>query len=190
MKKYLFFLLLTILATSCKDKPADTPSYQFEGIIVTNDIGETLGTYGTDDGDWGKDISWTAEENQVLNFPDTVDLSGTYLGDTTGQPPQNAIFYPNPLSSYARLHLRIIGRLKFKMAIVDHHFNRLFTYCNKLDEGNHSVLIDLSDSIKFPDRTVYRLYYRSSYGANSDFHKGHGDIMICRSHSQFDCIDY
>ena len=51
--------------------------------------------------------------------------------------------------------------LKFKAATVDKYFNRLFTYCAK-DKGA-PLYFDLSDSTKFQNGQLYRLYH--SYSA-------------------------
>jgi hypothetical protein len=193
MKKVVFLLIVMVLIiSSCKEDPTEpsSSSHLFQGIIVTDDVGNALGTYGKDDGDWGKDMNWTNAENQLLDFADTVSLDATFLGDTTVHPYIMTAFFPNPTSSSSMVYLKIPGTLKFKMTIVDKNFKRLFTFCKKLPQGMYSFEMEFSDTTKFVNKELYRMYYQYSYSGNINYYKGHGDIMICRSSSQFDCIHW
>jgi hypothetical protein len=197
MKNILLSVCILICFAGCK-KHSDTQSsssiHVFKGILVTNDIGEVLGTWGTEDGDWGTDATWSAAEYELLNFPDTISLDGTYIMDTTGwnigpgihEQPQNSVFvFPNPSMNYAMLEFHGLGLLKFKAAIVDKYYNRMKTYVNKTD-GLVLVTLDFSDSIKFQNG-VYRMFYSLSAKDSLNFYKGHGDILICRENNWQDC---
>ena len=60
--KYLFLSLsVLIFFAGCKkhnDTQSSSSTHVFKGIIVTNDIGQVMGTWGTEDGDWGTDATW------------------------------------------------------------------------------------------------------------------------------------
>ncbi|MCX6248729.1 MAG: hypothetical protein NTW10_13475 [Bacteroidetes bacterium] len=60
-----------------------TQAHHFKGIVVINEVGQEMGTWGTDDGDWRTDSKWSASENEIQSFPDTVSLDGTFVEDTT-----------------------------------------------------------------------------------------------------------
>jgi hypothetical protein len=196
--KYLLSLLCVILAlTSCrkhKDSSTTTNPVEFKGITVINDYGQVTGEWGTDDGDWQNDATWSSSELQLLNFPDTVSLTGTFVKDTVGwnigpgiheQPRNSVIAFPNPAVNQQILSYYGLGYLKFKATIVDKYFNRLFTYSSK-DHGRLFIL-DLSDSTKFQNGVIYRLYYSFSAADSVNFYKGHGDILICRESSLQSC---
>jgi len=191
------FFAIFLCIYGCKKDTEDQESpiiHHFPGIVVINEIGQPMGTWGTDDGDWKTDGSWSEEEFTLLEFPDTISLDGTYITDTTGwntgsgihEQPQNiVIVYPNPASNGQILVFRGIGLLKFKVAIVDKYFNRVFTYACK--DSDLNVHLDFSDSSKFQNGTIYRMYYSLSATDSLNFYKGHGDILICRESELQDC---
>ncbi len=153
-----------------------------------------MGIWGKDDGDWRTDSIWSDEEFSLLNFPDTIDLSGTFLKDTTGwntgpgihEKPQNiVIVYPNPTKFFQFMVFRGLGFLKLKVTIVDKCHNRIFSYACKDSISN--VQLDFSDTTRFKNGTMYRLYYSLSAIGHLNFHKGHGDILICREGELQDC---
>jgi hypothetical protein len=161
---------------------------------VINDIGQILGTWGTDDGDWRTDSIWSTSVFELLNFPDTISLDGTYVKDTTGwnagpgiqEQPQNiVIVFPNPVKDYAKLIYRGLGVLKFKAAIVDKYNNRMYTFACKDSTAN--IYLDLSDSTKFQNGIIYRIYYSLSAKDSLNFYKGHGDILICKENTLQGC---
>lgn len=75
MKNIVLFICILVCIAGCK-KHSDTQSssqvHVFKGIDVINDVGAILGTWGTEDGDWGADANWTKDESALLNFPDDV----------------------------------------------------------------------------------------------------------------------
>jgi hypothetical protein len=196
-EKHPALLLSFILVFRLHEAPGSPTSSQvhvFKGIDVINTDGMEMGTWGTDDGDWETDAAWTASEYGLLNFPDTISLDGTYIKDTIGwnigpgiheQPRNVVIVYPNPAYNQQVLVFRGLGWLKFKATIVDKNYNRLFTFTCK--NSNASVVLDLSDSVKFQNGTIYRLFYSLSARDSLNFYKGHGDILICRENSLQDC---
>jgi hypothetical protein len=198
MKNILFSVCILIFFAGCKkhnDTQSSSSTHIFKGIVVTNEGGEVLGTWGTEDGDWGNDINWSNNEYELLNFPDTISLDGTFVADTTGwnigpgvhQQPRNfVIAYPNPLLNGATLVLQGIGNLKCKAAIVDKNYHRLKTYAGKWN-GLLEIMVDLSDSTTFQDKTMYRIFYSFSAKDSLNFYKGHGDILVCREPTMNDC---
>ena len=189
MKNFLLFVCILICFAGCKKKSDTVDSsgiHVFKGIVVTDMAGNALGTWGTEDGDWGNDHNWTASENELLNFPDTVSLDGTYINDTTGwnndpgaQQPQNFVAgFPNPTATGSVLVFKNYGKLKLKVVVVDKQYKRLDTISEKWS-GLMEYSLNFSDSTKYPDG-VYRVYYSFSTKDSLNFYKGHGDILICR----------
>lgn len=186
-------LLLNFYA--CKDKKNndDPPpvEVEFPGIVFTDEMGNHLGNYGgTDDNDWKRDLSWPSEVDDLMKFPDTVQLSGTYL-DSAYVPGQDLIqfhFFPNPVHSLASVYIILPGHVKVKLALVDHFLKPVMTKVY-LDSDTSWVWLDLSDTSQFVEGEVYRMYYILSAEGNEDFYKGHGDILKCRE-LQFNCVKY
>jgi hypothetical protein len=195
MKNILLFVCILICFAGCKKKSDTVDSsgiHVFKGIVVTDETGNALGTWGTEDGDWVNDATWTASEKELLNFPDTVSLEGTYINDTTGwdtlkgihEKPRNLVAaYPNPFSSESVLVFGNYGNLKLKVVIVDKKYNRLETICQKWS-GLMEKMMDFSDSTKYPEG-IYRVYYSFSAKDSLNFYKGHGDILICRDQTNW-----
>jgi len=200
MKNLLLSVCVLICLAGCKkndDTQNSSNAHIFKGIVVTDEVGNALGTWGTEDGDWGTDANWSPSEYELLNFPDTISLDGTYIRDTTGwnigpgiheQPYNIVIAFPNPVKEYPILVYRGLGLLKFKTTIVDKYYNRLYTYACKDSAAN--IHLDFSDTIKFQSGTIYRMYYTLSTKDSLNFYKGHGDILICRESAHQDCQKY
>ncbi len=197
IKNLLLSVCLLICFTGCrkhKDDTSASQTHEFKGIAVINDIGQILGTWGTEDGDWGTDSIWSSGEWDLLNFPDSISMDGTYVKDTTGwnigpgihEKPYNIVItYPNPVNNKLTLIYRGLGLLKFKATIVDKYYNRMFTFACK--ESGANFYVDLSDSTKFQNGTIYRIYYSLSATDSLNFYKGHGDILICKDHTSQGC---
>lgn len=199
MKNFFFLVCILTCFAGCR-KHSDTQTsaqvHEFKGIIVINDVGQMMGSWGTEDGDWETDANWSLEYG-LLNFPDTVSLSGTYIRDTTGwnigpgiheQPYNLVIIYPNPARTRVYLYYQGLGLVKLKVAIVDNYYNRLFTYACK--DSSASFPIDLSDSTQFKNGKLYRMFYSLSVTDSLNYYKGHGDILICKSANVQDCEQY
>ncbi|MCX6304383.1 MAG: hypothetical protein NT040_05400 [Bacteroidetes bacterium] len=200
MRIILLSVCVLICIASCKkhrDVQSSPQVHEFKGIVVTDDQGDVMGTWGTDDGDWETDSTWTPGEYALLNFADTVSLNGTYVRDTSGwnigpgihEQPQNIVaVFPNPAVNEQNLFYIGLGMVKFKVAIVDKYYNRLFAYACK--NGSKTIRLDLSDSTKFQNGTIYRIYYSLSATDSLNYYKGHGDILICRGSTLQDCRKY
>lgn len=193
MKYLLPAVCVLVFFAGCK-KHSDTIEssgiHLFNGIVVTNEVGQPLGTWGTEDGDWKTDANWTSAEYDLLNFPDTISLDGTYIEDTTGwnigpgiheQPNNFVALFPNPVYNDAMMVFRDFGVVKCKVVLVDKYYKPLETFSFKWNGLVHH-LVDLSDSIKYQNG-VYRIFYSYSVKDSLNFYKGHGDILICRDHS-------
>ena len=200
MKKVFLAIFLLACLAGCKKHNGDQNTAQvhvFKGITVTDDIGITMGTWGNEDGDWKTDSTWTSAEFNLLNFPDTISLEGTYVKDTIGwdsvrgiheRPCNLVVVFPNPVADYLALLYKGLGLLKFKAVIVDKYYNRLLTFCCK--DSSAYFHPDFSDTTKFLNGTIYRMYYSLSAKDSLNFYKGHGDILICREHALQDCQKY
>jgi hypothetical protein len=82
------------------------------------------------------------------------------------------------------------GRLKVKLALVDQTMATILTFSYK-DEGISMVSLDFSDTVKFVEGEVYRLYYTFSVEGNEHFYKGHGDVLMCYQRpANLLCVDY
>lgn len=199
MKNLLFIICILICVSGCKKNNDDQNSsqvHEFKGITLIDYHGQPTGLLGTDDGDWGTDYHWSSSEYELLNFPDTVSLNGTFIKDTTGwsnspgihEQPRNMVrVFPNPIIDHSMFVYRGLGLLKFKATIVDKYFNRLFTFVCK--DSLAYIIIDFSDSTKFQDRTIYRMYYSFSTTDSLNFYKGHGDILICNDCTLEECLE-
>ncbi len=180
---------------ACKDKKNndDLPpvEMEFPGIVFRDEMGNHLGNYGgPDDNDWKFDQSWPSEVDDLMKFPDSVQLSGTYL-DTSYVPGQDLIrfhLFPNPVNAFASVYIILPGRAKIKLALVDHFLKPVMTKVY-LDSDTSWVWLDLSDTSRFIEGEVYRLYYLMSVEGRQDFYQGHGDVLMCRE-LPFNCLKY
>jgi len=186
-----FFIAFLLFSDGCKKQT--TSIHNFSGIVAMSETGTIIGTWGIDDGDWSTDNSWSEEEYNVLDFPDTVSLDNTFIKDTTGwnngtgiheQPRNSVVAYPIPANDRLSIAYRGFGIIKFKVAIVDSYFNPLFTYAS--NDGN-PIELNISDSTVFKNGTIYRMYYSLSVKDSLNYYKGHGDILICRESVLQEC---
>jgi hypothetical protein len=183
-------IISAVLLTTCKDDdPSDTP-VKFQGIVFTDEVGNSLGTYGgEDDNDWKSDSVWTQEILDIMSFQDTVDLSGTYLNQTFAAEEIQFNFFPNPVASVTSARIEMPGRLKVKMAMVDEKLNIVQTFAYK-DQDISWVFLDFSDTARFVEGEVYRMYYTFSVEGNENFYKGHGDVLMCYQRPANLCLGY
>lgn len=176
-------LLLVFFSFNCHHEDNAPAKIEFTGIVFTSETGDPLGTYGgKDDNDWKHDPSWSPEIYNLMNFNDSVDLSGTYLDSTYipgNDPPEiQFIFFPNPVADMASVYIIMPGQIKVKLVIVDSNLNTLLKYSYKKSDTAW-VWLDLKDESRFVEGDVYRLYYTMSVDGNIDFYRGHGDILMC-----------
>ncbi len=187
---------ILLCGIGCDEKQSPTITHSFSGIIVFDNQGFPMATWGHDDGDWEEDENWTEEEYALLDFMDTVSISGTFLKDTSewngtgiGEIYRNEVIaFPNPAINNLNMIARGLGLVKFKANIVDKYHNSLFTYACK--DSTRIISLDVTDSSIFEDGEIYRLYYSLSVEDNLNFYKGHGDILICREDLPQECEKY
>lgn len=175
-------LLLVFLSFNCCNED-NSLGNKFSGIVFTSEGGQPLGTYGgKDDNDWKYDADWAQKVYDLMDFDDTVDLAGTYLDSSyipSDDPPEiKFAFFPNPVADMASVYIILPGMIKVKLAIVDSNLNPLLTYSYKKSDTAW-VWLDLKDQSRFIIGEVYRVYYTMSVEGNTDFYKGHGDILMC-----------
>jgi hypothetical protein len=198
MKNLLFSVCVLLCLAGCKkhdDTQNSSNAHVFKGIVVTDEAGNALGTWGTEDGDWGTDANWSPSEYELLNFPDTISLDGTFIMDTTGwnigpgihEQPQNFVAgFPNPVVDRSILVFGNFGTLKLKATIVDRYYHRMETYALKWG-GLLEITLDLSDTTKYLNGKIYRVFYSFSAKDSLNFYKGHGDILVCRGSTWQEC---
>lgn len=176
-------LLVLVFFNYCKKDENQPVKHKFPGLIFKDEIGQDIGFYGgTDDHDWEYDKDWPQEVYDLMNFNDTVSLSGTYLDSSyiAGNNPQwiQFVLFPNPVAHIARIIIDLPGRIKFKLVFVDNYLNPILKYSfKKLDRTE--LVFDLNSENKFVEGEVYRLYYTMSVEGKENFYKGHGDILMC-----------
>jgi len=188
----IIILVFIMLFDTCKNDNMDTsPQVKFKGIVFRDEIGNHLGTYaGPDDNDWKYDSIWTDEIQGIINFQDTVGLEGTYLYQTYFAPAEIPFsFFPNPVANKASAYILMPGKLKVRMAMIDQDLNTVFD-TSYIDQDTSWVFLDFSDTSKFIEGFVYRLYYTFSVAGNQDFYKGHGDVFMCFQKPPALCLDY
>jgi hypothetical protein len=164
---------------------------KFSGIVFKDEYGNDQGTYGgTDDNDWNYDSTWSQEIWDLLDFNDTVSLSGTYL-NSSYDPPQQISFYlfPNPVADEASAYILVPGNIKIKMALADHQLKSVSTYCYKGRDTSWVRLV-MEDTNTFVEGEVYRLYYTFSVLGRENFYKGHGDVLMCYNRPSNLCLSY
>lgn len=171
----LFFSLIVAVACGGDD---DDDKLKFEGILLTDEVNNPLGTKGSRDlEDWQNDGELDKKIMDLLNFEHDEDLSGT----VTGQVEIDA--YPNPtgitgdevviyfsLSEYSLVKIILVNEdleVLASLAFVEHQ-----------DASAH---FSIENTEKYPDQKIIRAYYSISSEADDNYYVGHGDIWICRS---------
>jgi hypothetical protein len=176
-------LLLVLLSFNYCNEDNPPVKNEFPGIVFTSETGEPLGTFGgKDDNDWKHDLAWAPEIYDLMNFDDSLDLSGTYLDSSYiagNDPPEIPfIFFPNPVATFASVYIILPGQIKVKLVMVDANLKPVLTYSYKKSDTAW-VMLDLENQSRFIEGKVYRLYYTMSVEGNMDFYRGHGDILMC-----------
>jgi len=185
-------LFIILLFNTCKEDDQDTlPPVKFKGVVYRDEMGNHLGTYaGPDDNDWKYDTTWTDDIRDIMNFHDTVDLTGTYLNQAYFAPEEIPFyFFPNPVTNMASAYILMPGKLKVRMAMIDENQDTVFNTSYK-DQDTSWVFLDFSDTAIFTEGKVYRMYYTFSVAGNEDFYKGHGDVFMCFQKPPTLCLEY
>lgn len=192
----LIFLMLFFLIPSngCKEDDPSPAIHEFPGLVFKDEFGQTMGIFGgPDDNDWKYDSAWTPEIHALLNFNDSVDLTGTYLDSSyiSGIEPGEILFnfFPNPVRSIAIIYIILPGHVKVKMALVDSCYNSVLTHSFK-DSDTAWIGLDMRDDSRFNEGVVYRMFYTMSVEGNIDFYKGHGDILMCEDLPPNTCLRF
>jgi hypothetical protein len=188
--------LLVVIASSCKEsedsESEEQVPMQFPGIVFRDEIGNPLGIYGgQDDNDWDSDATWPQEIHALMNFPDTIDMSGTYLDSSYVHGTDLIPFalFPNPVATIGNINALLPGQLKIKLLIIDRYANPVYKHV-LIDKGSVWHTIHMDDESVFVEGEVYRLYYSLSVEGNPDFYLGHGDILMCADRPQNLCEHY
>jgi hypothetical protein len=196
-KRFLTIVLVVIISLpACKEKENNEPAGQepmnFPGILFRDELGNPLGIFGgQDDNDWDRDVTWPQEIHALMSFPDTLDMSETYL-DSSFVPGIDLIpfaLFPNPVGLIGNINALLPGQLKIKLLIIDQYAKPVFKHAF-IDNESTWLTIKMDDGSVFVEGEVYRLYYSLSVEGNPDFYLGHGDILICSDRPQNLCEHY
>jgi hypothetical protein len=196
-KRFLTIVLVIIISSSaCKENDDNEPDGQvpinFPGIVFTDEMGNPLGIYGgQDDNDWKYDNSWPAEIQELMNFPDTLDMSETYLDPSfvPGNETIHFIFFPNPVATIGHVILKLPGKVKVKLLLIDRFANPVLEHAY-IDKDDSWISLKMDNESLFVEGEVYRMYYSFSVKGNPDFYFGHGDILMCSDRPQNLCEHY
>jgi hypothetical protein len=169
---FIWLVTFILVITGCND---NDEKIRFEGIILTDDTGASLGTKGsTDLNDWQQDDKLPDEVLAMMDVQHGEDLSDTdyALLEIVG--------FPNPCNETARVNFVITGGpCLLKIVVVNEQLQMLYRSVKLVTGDNH--VFDFSDQGKFPDQSIVRVYYSFSTEEDPDFYVGHGDFWICRS---------
>lgn len=160
-----------VIAVACGGD--DDDKLRFEGILLTDEVNNPLGTKGSRDlEDWQNDWELDKKIMELLDFNKDRDISGTDYAIVEIRA------YPNPVSDYVRISFLLSSPSFVKLILVNEDLEVL----DKISFfGNHESIFDISDVEKFPDQKIIRAYYSVSSEADRNYYVGHGDIWICRS---------
>ncbi len=173
LRTSIYVLLNCVLILSCKDEGDD--KIRFEGIVLTDSNGESLGTLGSRDlNDWGYESRLPTEIFKLMDDGIVRDLSDTDYSVIEIKS------YPNPCTTVGKVIFTLYnGKCEVKILVVNEDFKVL--YRSAYVGGSSEYTFDFSDPIRFPDQSIVRVYYSFSQKDDKNFYVGHGDILICRS---------
>ena len=155
---------LIVALSACEKTATCTISGSDQNTYTQTDVnGTTIGA--PDAKDWTNDNNWTACENDLFNFTDSMNYQG--LTSTTVQV---VPAYPNPFISTVDFVALDTGTNVVKLVVVD----------NSLNVIAHTTLSNIrAEALQPPGLDTnahYRIYYRF-YGNNkSVIYQGHGDL--------------
>ena len=182
MKNLILPLLLLPLLFSCEDPaPPVVAVEDIKCIQITDDNGQPYGIYGSCDASmqW-KNQTLTLEQRALLNYSDTIQLSGSASGTVTA-----LSLYPNPVKTEAALGLSVISDIwgetyKLKTAIVDENHNLVEQRTYLLSQGS---ALRFADPALFKPGKYYRMYYRLESGPQgAAMLEGYGNFLICNDY--------
>jgi hypothetical protein len=177
----LFIALAVVIPFACKK---DKDKINISGFLITDAFGNTVTTVGNASDDWKlRDWSAISEfERSLFDFPDTVSLNGTVVGDVQITPA-----YPNPVSTASAIAFSATDTVKLKIVLVDSKGQRL-RYTALKFKGSKAIMFDVSQRDLFPPGKALRYYYSFSAAGQQNFKAGYGDIKICTSTNFNDCF--
>jgi len=165
----LFFVLAVLLFSSCK-KDNTTP-LDFSKITVTD--ASCIYISDIDTTDWTKDVTWTTQELNLLNFTDTISVTDSVTGFVQLSAP-----CPNPNEGLFILGLTTERQCKMKLACVNNQMQLLY-YTSRLFTGGPIITsYDFRSVSSFHKNENYRFYYGFYNSKDSLYYKGHGDFRI------------
>lgn len=170
IKRVCWSLLISILLVfSCEDDDV-----VFKGILLRDSNNQSLGTRGSRDlNDWGDDGELPNNVMKLLDFDTETDLTGTEESEV------QILGYPNPVSSFFRVHF-LLSKSSFVKLIVVNQSMKVLYRTSFIGTGTNLFDIEMNDSKKFPNGKIVRVYYSVSAIDNPNFYVGHGDVLICR----------
>lgn len=170
----LIVFIFLILTLSCDDDD----NAEFEGILLRDNVNLDMGTFGTRDlNDWQNDGSLSDDILDLLAF-DADDLIGT----TTSSDVYISA-YPNPVINFVNLKFLLNHNSRVRLVMINESMQVLY---QTAFEGSSDIRVELTDTKKFPNKKIVRVYYSISSQENPNFYVGHGDILVCQNR---DCID-
>ena len=177
MKKIILPLICLLLFATCKKEEEEIiiPSITyptFEGYILTDIDGATLGNQGNDTTDWKLDnSSWLDIEKSL--FTNYNNLIHNYNSDFN-----TSLYYPCPNPTINNIVMfpfnKLDSTISFDVRFVNQQFTKVKDFSFNLSSNN---IIFLLDSIQTSNNELVRAYYTFTRN-DTCFHKGFGDIMF------------
>lgn len=163
-----------IMAVACGGDD-DDDKLKFEGILLTDETNNPLGTKGSRDlNDWQNEGKLDKKIMNLLDFEHDEDVSGTVKADV------EIDAYPNPVSDEAVISFFLTDYSLVKIILVNEELEVL-DKISFVEHQDATVHFGLKNTEKYPDQKIIRAYYSISSEADDNYYVGHGDIWICRS---------
>ncbi len=181
--KISLFALLIIIAACVDDEtptpptdPNPTVDLEFNGVQMTDEVGQLIGCYGDDCTDDWTNISLTTDESSYLAFDHSIPGADITLGTAQMYP-----IYPNPIGNTGNMGISFetTGKLIFKMAVIDTMGNTFITHVGETQDGFNSLQISSEVFEGLERKTIYRIYFGFYDVTNAPVYTGYGDFGIC-----------
>jgi hypothetical protein len=170
-------LIFLIGFISCKKNSKPTP-LDISGVQYTDNLGNKIGSYGNPAGDWTFTTTLSPQEISLLDFVDSLDMTGTVQVSN----PKIFPVYPNPSSNYMSFSgsFGLSSQLtKLKVVIVDPFYNVAVKDALIINGGNQQFFFSVANRQVFQPRGIYRIYYSLSSKDKANYKMGYGDIQVC-----------
>jgi hypothetical protein len=166
MKSICILLSVMLLFTACKKN--GTKKIDAGNITVTDAFGVPIGP--VDASDWRFDDKWSAEEQALFNFADTMSTIGMKQAVTA-----RSVAYPNPATDRIAFSFSSDQPTLLKVVITDENLNTLYKSASPLGStSGANFVLDLTSTFK--KGTYYRIYYALYADGAMMYKKGHGDF--------------